>query len=106
MHLVLPLRRHRLEKLQNIFLTQQPDQLRQLAPAKVVLVTEEHRLEPRLFKGTNHRERMPDQVDVTSFVEVAFGTPENLEIESIRWRLVDQHSVAQPALHERVELLR
>src|SRR5678815_5047753 len=61
-HLILALARHRGQKLENVLLTYQPDQLSQLALAEVVLMPEKDLLQAGFFEGTDHRIGMSEQV--------------------------------------------
>src|SRR5215467_6682560 len=65
-HLILALSRHGGEKLENVLLTNQPDQLSQLALAEVVLMPEKDLLQASFFEGTDHRIGVSEQVQITS----------------------------------------
>src|SRR5262245_55311320 len=98
LHLILALSRHGGQKLQNVLLTYQPDQLSQLAPAEVVLMPEEDLLQARFFEGTDHRIGVSQQVQVTSAAKIALSAAQNLAVERVGRRLIHQRSVPQPSL--------
>src|SRR5215510_10586888 len=104
-HLILALSRHRGEKLENVFLTYQPDQLSQLALAEVVLMPEKDLLQARFFEGTDHRIGMSEQVQVTSAAKIALCAAQNLDVEGVGRRLIHQSSVCQPSLQQTIKLL-
>src|SRR5678815_3610827 len=79
-HLILALSRHRGQKLENVLLTYQPDQLSQLALAEVVLMPEKDLLQASFFEGTDHRIGVSEQVQVTSAGKIAFSAAQNLSL--------------------------
>src|SRR5215510_14056101 len=92
-HLILALSRHGGEKLENVLLTYQPDQLSQLALAEVVLMPEKDLLQAGFFEGPDHRIGMSEQVQVTSAGKIALSTAQDLEVEGVGRRLIHQPSV-------------
>src|SRR6185503_774648 len=92
-HLILALSRHRGQKLENVFLTYQPDQLSQLAMAEVVLMPEKDLLQAGFFKRTDHRIGMSEQVQVTGAGKIALSAAQNLDVEGVGRRLIHQPSV-------------
>src|SRR5215213_11326095 len=106
LHLILPLSRHRGQKLKNVLLTYQPHQLSQLALAEVVLMPEKHLLQPGFCEGTDHRIRVSEQVQVTSAGKVALSAAQNLAVERVGRRLIHQRSVPEPILQQTIKLLR
>src|SRR5262249_48442924 len=71
-----------------------------------MLVPEEHLLETRFFKRTNHAVRMPHEMDVSSILKIGLRPLQHVSIEGVRRRLVYKRSLPKPSLHRSIKLSR
>ncbi len=91
-------RRHPFQEAEDVLLADQPDQLRQLAPAEGVVLAEEDLVELGLLEGVDHAAGVAHQVDVERLREVRLGALEDGGIERVGRRLVHQDALPKPIL--------
>src|SRR6185369_14055116 len=98
LHTVLSLTRDAPEKLDDILVARSPDCFGELSSRKDMFVAKENLIEFGLLKGTDHSRRMPEQMYVERILKIDFGPLQDLLIERIRRRFINQDPFAKPCL--------
>ena len=102
----LPFGRHVLQKVEDVLVADDPDQLRQLPGRVRVLLLEERWVENvqfSPFERRNHTVRVADQVNVPVVLEVLLRPLQDVRTQRVVRGLVHENPVAEPLLHQAVE---
>ena len=102
-HAALTLRRHRFEEREDIPVADEPEDLPEMSGREGMLEAQDP-IQPHILERAGRRARMPGQVDVHRILERRLDAAQRLRVARIIGALVDEGPVADPFLHEPIEL--